>query len=114
MGSIFTGIATPTESAAVGAVGALLLAYFRGKKMKGLMLDAADETIKITCMVMMILIGAQAFGLVFRGMGGDEFIQTMLLGLNLGKYGTLAVVMLVIFLIGFFLVVTARLSWCLT
>ncbi len=103
LGSIFFGIASPTESAAVGAIGALLLALaYRRLTWRGL-LDAMRQTTVMTSMVFLILIGATAFGLVFRGLGGDGLMEELMTSLPGGEWGFLAVSMLVIFALGFFL-----------
>ena len=103
LGSIFFGIATPTESAAVGSIGALLLAIFHKKLTIGNFKDSMQQTTKLTSMVFMILIGATAFGLVFRGMGGDRLVLDVMSNLPAGVWGFLFVSMLLIFILGFFL-----------
>ncbi len=103
LGSIIGGLATPTEAAAIGAVGAMLLAA--SKKMLTLetLQEVVRSTTRVSCMVFMILIGAALFSLVFRGFEGDELIQELLGDLDGGKYHALFVVMLVMFLLGFVL-----------
>ena len=81
LGSILIGAATPTEAAGVGALGAALLAGLRGKLSVSLLAEVSRETLKVTCMVFMILIGAAVFSLVFRGLGGDELIQDFFHGM---------------------------------
>ena len=103
LGSIFFGIASPTESAAVGALGALLLAAMHKRLNLANLREAMQSTTRMTSMVFMILIGATAFGLVFRGMGGDELVKELMTGLPGGQWGFLLVSMLVIFVLGFFL-----------
>jgi tripartite ATP-independent transporter DctM subunit len=103
LGSIFLGIASPTESAAVGALGAMLLALSHGKLTRRNLQDASRQTTRLTSMVFLILIGATAFGLVFVGMGGDNFIFDIFVNLPGGKLGFLIVSMLLIFVLGFFL-----------
>jgi len=103
LGSIFFGIASPTESAAVGAVGAMLLAAAHKKLSRDNLIAAMRSTTQMTSMVFLILIGATAFGLVFRGMGGDELVKDVMTGLPGGQWGFLLVSMLLIFLLGFFL-----------
>lgn len=103
LGSIFFGIASPTESAAVGALGAVLLAASHGQLQWQNMFDAAKQTARLTSMVFIILVGATAFGLVFRSMGGDVLTQDIMLALPGEEYGFLAVSMLLIFGLGFFL-----------
>lgn len=103
LGSIFFGIATPTESAAVGALGAMLLAVMHKRLNITSMQDAMRSTLRMTSMVFLILIGATAFGLVFRGMGGDELVKILMTDLPGGEWGFLLVSMLIIFILGFFL-----------
>ncbi len=105
LGSIFAGIASPTEAAAVGAVGATLLTIANKKFNIKILKDVMDATMQLTCMVFIILVGAAAFGLVFRGMGGDGLVREFLGGLSAthGKWFVLAIVMGLIFIIGFFL-----------
>jgi tripartite ATP-independent transporter DctM subunit len=103
LGSIFFGVASPTESAAVGALGALLLAAIHKKLNLGNLREAMRSTTRMTSMVFMILIGATAFGLVFRGMGGDDLVHDLMTSLPGGVWGFLLVSMLVIFILGFFL-----------
>ena len=103
LGSIFFGIASPTESAAVGALGAILLALLHGKLDLIRLQEAMRLTTRLTSMVFLILIGATAFGLVFRGMGGDHLVAEALLNLPGGVWGFLLVSMFLIFILGFFL-----------
>jgi tripartite ATP-independent transporter DctM subunit len=103
LGSIFFGIASPTESAAVGALGAMLLAVLHGRLNLSNLQDALQQTTRLTSMVFLILIGATAFGLVFVGMGGDNLIFDVFNSLPGGKWSFLLVSMLLIFILGFFL-----------
>ncbi|MBT5575231.1 MAG: TRAP transporter large permease subunit [Alphaproteobacteria bacterium] len=103
MGSILAGIGTPTESAAIGAIGAIVLAMGRGNFSFNIVMKVARETVKITSMIFMILIGASLFSLVFRGFGGDQLIEHFLVNLPGGDVGAFVTVMLVMFLMGFFL-----------
>lgn len=103
LGSIFFGIASPTESAAVGAIGALILAAAHQKLNLKNLRDAMQQTTRLTSMVFLILIGATAFGLVFSGMNGDRIVAEAMAGLPGGKWGFLLISMLLIFLLGFFL-----------
>jgi len=103
LGSILTGIATPTEAAGVGAFGALLLAVFRNRQNKAELFSMAESTLKTTSMVFFILIGASLFSLVFRGYGGDDLVQSLFNAMPGGVVGATLVVMLVIFLLGFIL-----------
>ncbi len=103
LGSIFLGIATPTESASVGAAGAAILALFRNELNFKNISEAAMTTAKMSSFVFVILIGASMFSLVFRGFEGDDMISNFLTNLPGGEYGALLVVMITIFLLGFFL-----------
>ncbi len=103
LGSIFFGVASPTESAAVGALGAMLLAaVHRRLNLKNLR-SAMRSTTRMTSMVFLILIGATAFGLVFSGLGGDDLVHELMTSLPGGQWGFLLVSMLIIFILGFFL-----------
>lgn len=103
LGSIFYGIASPTESAAVGALGALILAAVHRRLTIPNLRDAMQKTARLTSMVFLIFIGATAFGLVFVGMGGDGLILDIFSGLPGGKWTFLIISMLLIFVLGFFL-----------
>ncbi|WP_120997918.1 TRAP transporter large permease subunit [Stutzerimonas urumqiensis] len=103
LGSILTGYATPTEAAAVGALGATLLALAKRQLNFAQLKQVAFGTTEITSMVFLILIGASLFSLVFRGFGGEILIEDMLSALPGGALGALIVVMLVMFLLGFIL-----------
>lgn len=103
LGSIFFGVASPTESAAVGALGAMVLALTHGKLTRSNLQDASRQTTRLTSMVFLILIGATAFGLVFVGMGGDKLIFDIFDNLPGGKWSFLILSMLLIFFLGFFL-----------
>jgi tripartite ATP-independent transporter DctM subunit len=103
LGSIFFGVASPTESAAVGALGAMLLAAAHKKLTLVNLKEAMQLTVRLTSMVFLILIGATAFGLVFRGMGGDMLIREIMTGLPGGVWGFMLVSMALIFVLGFFL-----------
>ena len=103
LGSIIGGLATPTEAAAIGAVGAMLLAASKRMLTLATLQEVVRSTTRVSCMVFMILIGAALFSLVFRGFEGDELIQKLLGDLDGGKYHALFVVMLVMFLLGFVL-----------
>ncbi len=103
LGSILGGVATPTEAAAVGAVGAMLLALVSGQLSLETLRDVVFRTTRISAMVFMILIGASLFSLVFRGFGGDHLIAGLLTGLPGGVVTAMIVVMLVMFLLGFVL-----------
>jgi len=103
LGSILAGIATPTEAASVGAIGAILLALSQRQCTLTIMRDVVRGTTRITCMVFLILIGASVFSLVFRGFGGDEVVAELLNNLPGGKFGAMLAVMLLMFLLGFVL-----------
>lgn len=103
LGSIILGVATPTEAAGVGALGALLLAMARRQMTMSRLGEIARSTTRFTSMVFLILVGASMFSLVFRGYGGDTAIQEILTGLPGGKGTALVVVMAVLFLMGFVL-----------
>ena len=103
LGSILAGAATPTEAAGVGALGAALLALLRGRLSLARLAEVSRETMKVTCMVFMILIGAAVVSLVFRGFGGDELIHGAFTAMPGGVVAATALVMLVIFLLGFIL-----------
>jgi tripartite ATP-independent transporter DctM subunit len=103
LGSIFAGIATPTESASVGAIGSLLLALFYKEFSSKLMLDSAKETVSITAMVFAILIGATAFSMVFVYTGADEIVEQFMTTLPGQKWGFLILSMSIILFLGFFI-----------
>jgi tripartite ATP-independent transporter DctM subunit len=103
LGSILAGAATPTEAAAVGALGATVIALVKRQLNFTRLQQVIRETLKITSMIFMILLGATLFSLVFRGYGGDELVQSLFADMPGGKMGALLVVMLVIFLLGFIL-----------
>tara|TARA_Y100001972_G_C7636345_1_gene319512 strand:- start:895 stop:1599 length:705 start_codon:yes stop_codon:yes gene_type:complete len=103
LGSIFAGIASPTEAAGVGAFGALLLTLFHRKLNFKILKEVMRETTFLTSMVFMILIGATAFSLVFRGLEGDKLFLSVIETSNLGPYGFLALVMILVFIAGFFI-----------
>jgi len=103
LGSILKGIATPTEAAAVGAVGAMLLALAGGQLSLKTLRNVVFRATRISAMVFMILIGASLFSLVFRGFGGDKLIADLLTGLPGGVFTAMIMVMLVMFLLGFVL-----------
>ena len=101
LGSIIAGLATPTEAAAVGAAGALLLALLRRSLGLARLREVMRGTVRLTSMVFIILLGASVFSLVFRGFGGDVLIHDLLSSLPGGPAGALIVVMLAMFLLGF-------------
>ena len=103
LGSILAGIATPTESASVGAVGAMLLAGVKNRFDNRVLREVLRTTLSITSMVFVILLGASVFSLVFRGLGGENLVHDALASLPGGAFGAVFAVMLVIFVLGFFL-----------
>jgi|TARA_B110000259_G_scaffold82429_1_gene96295 tripartite ATP-independent transporter DctM subunit len=103
LGTIIGGIASPTEAAGIGAMGALILTAFKGKLNKKILGAVTKETLMLTSMVFMILIGATAFSLVFRGLEGDKLFLEMISKSNLGPNGFLILVMILVFIAGFFI-----------
>jgi len=103
LGSILKGLATPTEAAGVGGMGALLLALYRRQLDLTRLREIMRSTLRISSMVFLILIGASIFSLVFRGYGGDDGVRVILEALPGGVIGAVIVVMLVMFLLGFVL-----------
>ncbi len=103
LGTIFTGLATATEAGAMGVMGAFVLAWFNGKLTWPLTYQGMETTMRITAMVVMILIGARVFSLVFQGVGGKEWIEGFLVGLPGGQLGFLIFVNIFVFVIAFFL-----------
>ncbi|HEY9143303.1 MAG TPA: TRAP transporter large permease subunit [Arenimonas sp.] len=103
LGAILGGFATPTEAAAVGAVGATAFAVLYGRLGFARLAEVARETVKVTAMVFAILVGAALFSLVFRGYGGDDLVHAALTGLPGGTWGAIVAVMLLMFVLGFVL-----------
>ena len=103
LGSILGGIATPTEAASVGSIGAIILAKLKKTLTFPVLQKVLRSTTEVTSMVFMILIGASIFSLVFRGFGGDDLVREFLTNLPGGVFGAVFLVMLVMFLLGFFL-----------
>lgn len=103
LGSILAGIATATESASIGAVGAMLFAALRGRLDFALVRDACQRTALTTSMIFVILLGASVFSLVFRGLGGEALVEEALRAMPGGVVGAMAVFMAVMFVLGFFL-----------
>ena len=103
LGSIFFGIATPTEAAGVGAGGALLLAALRRQLGGGVLRDVMRQTSRTTGFIFAIFVGATAYSLVLRGLGGDQLIERVFLGLPFGPTGILLSILAFTFLLGFFL-----------
>ncbi|MDX1669286.1 MAG: TRAP transporter large permease subunit, partial [Limnobacter sp.] len=103
LGTIFVGIATPTEGGAMGAVGALALAAIKKRLNKDMLSQAIDKTTKLSCFVMFILIGSTIFGLTFRAIDGDLWVEHLMGDLPGGEIGFLIAVQLLVFFLGFFL-----------
>jgi len=103
LGSILAGIASPTEASAIGAFGATILTIIQGKFSWQVLKEVMQETTHLTTMVFIILIGATTFALVFRGMGGDDYLIDLIEGANLSPMAFLFLVMLVVFIAGFFI-----------
>lgn len=103
LGSILAGWASPTEAAAIGAAGSILLTLSQGKLRWATVKDVCRDTTHLTSMVFMILLGATTFSLVFRELGGDHFLLRLIEQGNLTEYQFLALVMLVVFIAGFFI-----------
>ncbi|NAZ44881.1 TRAP transporter large permease subunit [Vibrio toranzoniae] len=103
LGSIFAGVATPTESAALGGAGALVLALLYGQFSWSMVFAASKETVKVTAMVFAILLGATAFSMAFTYTGGDYLVEEWMLKLPGEKWGFLIITMLVILILGFFI-----------
>jgi len=103
LGTIFLGIATPTEGGAMGAVGALVMALARGRIDLKLIRQAMDSTMKLSCFVLFILMGATVFSLAFQGVDGPKWVEHLLSGLPGGQLGFLIVVNILVFVLAFFL-----------
>jgi tripartite ATP-independent transporter DctM subunit len=103
LGSIFAGIASPTEAAAVGAGGATILTVTQGKFSLAILKDVARETTHLTSMVFIILVGATAFSLVFRGLEGDSYLINLIENAQLSPTAFLLLVMTAVFIAGFFI-----------
>lgn len=103
LGSIFAGIASPTEAAAVGAVGATLLTVMQGRFNLQTLNRVMKETVYLTCMVFIILVGATTFALAFKGLDGDKFLQDLVSHAELGPTAFLVIFLIVIFIAGFFI-----------
>lgn len=103
LGSIFMGIATPTEASGVGALGAMLLALLRRRLSFAGLKDVLQNTMKTTSYIFALFVGATAFSLVLRGFGGDELIEDALTSLPFGPYGVVVIILLITFFLGFVL-----------
>lgn len=103
LGTIFIGMATPTEGGAMGAVGALVMAVSRGRFSLALLRQAMETTTKLSCFVVFILVGSTIFSLSFRGINGDLWVESLLVSVPGGQWGFLIVVSLLTFFLAFFL-----------
>lgn len=103
LGSIFVGIASPTEAAAVGALGAIVLTLAQRKLSLDVIKEVSQQTTHLTSMVFVILLGATTFALVFKGLDGDVYLKSLILSSDLSPYTFLIIVMLVVFVAGFFI-----------
>jgi tripartite ATP-independent transporter DctM subunit len=103
LGTIFVGIATPTEAGAMGAAGGVLLALAKGRLNLSLLKQAMDTTAKLSCFVVFILIGARVFSLTFYGVNGHTWVEHLLTSLPGGQVGFLIIVNLFVFVLAFFL-----------
>ncbi|PQZ68161.1 C4-dicarboxylate ABC transporter [Achromobacter sp. MYb9] len=103
LGTIFIGVATPTEGGAMGAVGAIVMAMIRGRLTLNLMKQAMDTTTKLSTFVVFILVGSTVFGLTFRGVNGDLWVEHLLVSLPGGEMGFLIAVSILTFVLAFFL-----------
>ena len=103
LGSIFAGIATPTEASGIGALGALLLAVYYRRFSWSVLSETTHETAKTSANIFCIFIGATCFALVLRELGGDQVIEDALTSLPFGNYGIIIFILLVVFFLGFFL-----------
>lgn len=103
LGSIIAGIATPTEASGLGAFGAVLVTLLYGKFSLSMLMDAARQTVVTTSLVLFVMIGATCFSAVFKGIGGDDVVETAILAFGTDPFTVLTVVMVAIFLLGFVL-----------
>lgn len=103
LGSIFAGLASPTEAAAIGAAGATVLTIIQGRFSWRTLREVSEETTHLTSMVFMILLGATTFSLVFRQLGGDRYLVDLILGADLSPGIFILLVMIVVFVAGFFI-----------
>ena len=103
LGSIFFGIAAPTEAAAIGASGAVFLTVVNGRFNLTMLREVMQTTTRLTSMVFIILVGAAAFGLAFRGMGGDTLVRNFIANLSIPPWAVFATIMGIVFILGFFL-----------
>ncbi|PNU20200.1 C4-dicarboxylate ABC transporter [Geothermobacter hydrogeniphilus] len=103
MGTILAGVATPTEAAALGCIGAMVLALFNRKLNFEVLKLACEATLRTTAMIMLLFIGGKMFSVVFLSMGGGDVVADMLLGMDVSPYIVLAIMMMVVFIMGMFI-----------
>src|SRR4030095_9232786 len=103
LGTIFLGVATPTEGGAMGASGALIMAFARRRLNMNLLMQGMDTTAELTAFVVFILVGARVFSLTFYGVDGHKWVEHLLTSLPGGQLGFLIVVNVIVFLLAFFL-----------
>jgi len=103
MGTILAGVATPTEAAALGCVGAMILAVFNRKFNWEVISQASVSTLRTTAMIMLLFVGGKLFSVVFLSMGGGDVVADLLLGMDVSEYVVLAIMMLVVFFLGMFI-----------
>jgi tripartite ATP-independent transporter DctM subunit len=103
MGTILAGVATPTEAASLGCVGAMVLAMFGRKFNWEVISQASVSTLRTTAMIMLLFIGGKLFSVVFLSMGGGDAVADMLLGMDVSPYLVLAIMMAVVFVMGMFI-----------
>ncbi|MDT8440072.1 MAG: TRAP transporter large permease subunit [Desulfuromonadales bacterium] len=103
MGTILAGVATPTEAAALGCVGALILAFANRKLNREVLAAASNATLRTTAMIMLLFVGGKLFSVVFLSMGGGDVVADLLLGMEVNDYVILAIMMAVVFIMGMFI-----------
>ncbi len=103
MGTILAGVATPTEAAALGCIGAILLAIANKKMSLEVIKQACEATLRTTCMIMLLFVGGKLFSVVFLSLGGGDVVADLLLGMDVNEYVILAIMMVVVFLMGMFI-----------
>ena len=103
MGTILAGVATPTEAAALGCIGAIILAIANKKMNWEVIKQSCEATLRTTCMIMLLFVGGKLFSVVFLSIGGGDVVADLLLGMDINEYFILAIMMLVVFLMGMFI-----------
>jgi tripartite ATP-independent transporter DctM subunit len=103
MGTILVGVATPTEAAALGGVGALILAFINGKFTWEVLVQSALATSRTTAMILLLFIGGKLFSVVFLSVGGGDIVADLLLGMDVSEYVILVIMMVVVFVLGLFI-----------